>query len=246
MKRFVFCMFFAFVAALAAGCAFADEPAIEGEMKIIKADKSGNPLDFVTKDGLHIIYMGTFRCVEASQPPEGQDQGKSIVGEKPSNDILSVFMVMADKDTSLWINTEGGVDTKTNNFSYRGDWGHIAGRGGNDRPILEEIWVRVEFFHVLPIDKFGELPRIGRIPFLFNGTKGGDETTRTEIIYKKLRVLPPSALKELEPKLIAMEEGEDEDEEPEALEGSKPEQPQRPAAPEPPKNSLPDGIEAVG
>lgn len=208
MKKIFFCALFLFLTALSVCYAFADEPVAKSEMRVVKVDATGNPVDFVTNDGLHVIYMGTFRCVETLQSSEEQEQS---VEEKPNNDIVSVFMVMADKDTSLRINTEGGVDTKTNDFSYRGDWGHIAGRGGNDRSILEDIWVRVEFFHTLPIEKFGELPRIGRIPFHFNGTKGKDETTRTDITYKKIKVQSWSAWKSIEPKVIAMEEGEDEE-----------------------------------
>ena len=198
MRKFVF---FALLAALALStyAAFADEPAAqEAEDKIIKKDTAGNPVELETKDGLHIIYMGTFRV--AAAPEEGGE-------EKPANDVVSVFMVKASRDMTLWTNTEGGVDTKTNKFNYRNnDWCHIGGNNTRQVEILEDIWMRVEFFHVLPVEKFGETPRIGRFnEFAF--AEAGKPATK--LTYKKIRVQPWDAWKEVEKKVVAMEEDED-------------------------------------
>ncbi len=203
MRKFVFALFAGLAAlALSLGCAFADEPPTqEAEDKIVKKDTAGNPVELETKDGLHIVYMGTFR---ASAAPE---QGGE---EQPINDIVSVFMVKANRDMTLWTNTEEGVDTKTNKFSARSsDWCHIAGNNTRQVEILEDVWMRVEFFHVLPLDKFGELPRVGRFKeFAF--AEAGHPATK--LTYKKIRVQPWAAWKEVEKKVIAMEEDEDEGE----------------------------------
>ena len=102
MRKFVL---FVLLAALAFStcAAFADEPAAqEAEDKIIKKDTAGNPVDLETKDGLHIIYMGTFRV--AAAPEQGGD-------EQPTDDIVSVFMIKAGRDMTLWTNTENGFFT---------------------------------------------------------------------------------------------------------------------------------------
>ncbi|MCR5346680.1 MAG: hypothetical protein K6E38_02805 [Fretibacterium sp.] len=196
MKKFVFA-FFA-VLALSLGCAFADEPAAqEAEDKTLKKDAAGNPIDLKTKDGLRIAYMGTFRIMAA--PEEGGE-------EKVTDKIVSVFMVKADRDMTLWVNAQGGVDTKTNKFSCNDDWCHIAGNSNRQVEILEDIWMRVEFFHVLPLDKFSELPRIGRF-FEFAFAEAGKEPCK--LVYKKIRVQPWKVWKEVEKKVIAMEEDEE-------------------------------------
>ena len=201
MRKFAFCVFFAFMAALMACCAFADEPAApEAGDRIIKKDTAGNPVELETKDGLHILYMGTFRM--AAAPEEGGE-------EQPTDDIVSVFMVKAARDLTLWTNTEGGVDTKTKKFNCRdGNWCHIAENNTRQVEILEDIWMRVEFFHVLPRDQFGDLPRVGRFnEFAF--AEAGHPAIK--LVYKKIRVQPWSTWKEVEKKVIAMEEDEDEE-----------------------------------
>ena len=199
MKKFALFVVIA-VLVLTSGCVFADEPAApEAGDRVIKKDTAGNPVELETKDGLHILYMGTFRV--AAVPEEGGE-------EKPANDVVSVFMVKANRDMTLWTNTEGGVDTKTNKFNYRNnDWCHIGGNNNTRQvEILEDIWMRVEFFHVLPVEKFGELPRVGR----FNEFAFAEAAhPATKLVYKKIRVQPWAAWKEMEKKVIAMEEDED-------------------------------------
>ena len=117
-------------------------------------------------------------------------------------------MVKATRDLTLWTNTEGGVDTKTNKFNYRNDnWCHIAENNARQAEILENIWMRVEFFHVLPREKFGDLPRVGRFNEIAFAEAGHPAI---KLVYKKIRVQPWSAWKEVEKKVIAMEEDEDE------------------------------------
>ena len=197
MKKFALALFAAALAlALSIGCAFAEQNAPEND-EIVKKDTGGNPVELRTKCGLHIAYMGTFRLADET--------------EKPVDDVVSVFMVRADKDMNLWTNTEGGADTKTNKFNYRNnDWCHIGGNNTRQAEIIEGLWMRVEFFHVLPVEKFGETPRIGRFnEFAF--AEAGKGETATKLSYRKIRVQPASALKELEPKLTAIEDA-DEDE----------------------------------
>ena len=197
MKKFALALFAAALAlALSIGCAFAEQNAPEND-EIVKKDTGGNPVELRTKCGLHIAYMGTFRLADDT--------------EKPVDDVVSVFMVRADKDMNLWTNTEGGADTKTNKFNYRNnDWCHIGGNNTRQAEIIEGLWMRVEFFHVLPVEKFGETPRIGRFnEFAF--AEAGKGETATKLSYRKIRVQPASALKELESTLTAIEDG-DEDE----------------------------------
>ena len=66
--------------------------------------------------------------------------------------------------------------------------------------------MRVEFFHVLPLDKFGELPRVGRFNEFAFAEAG---CPATKLIYKKIKVQPWTAWKEVEKKVVAMEEDED-------------------------------------
>ena len=141
----------------------------------IKRDKTGNIIDMKSAEGLRIIYVGTFRpellsIVSSDAENEEQDEG-----------IFSVFMVKSDKDTPLQLDVREGFDTKTNKFSWRNDkpWGYIADidTNGNPRDILEGFWVRVTFWHTLPL-KYGENPVIGRIGFVINNN---------ELTFKRIR-----------------------------------------------------------
>ena len=197
MKKFAIAFFAAASAlALSIGCAYAEQNAPEND-EIVKKDTGGNPVELRTKGGLHIAYMGTFRLADDT--------------EKPVDDVVSVFMVRANRDMTLWTNTEGGVDTKTNKFNYtNNDWCHIGGNNTRQVEIIEGLWMRVEFFHVMPVEKFGETPRIGRFnEFAF--AEAGKGETATKLSYRKIRVQPASALKELEPTLAAIEEGDEEE-----------------------------------
>ena len=204
MKKFALAFFTAAaVLAFSLGCAlvcpqrgFADQNAPKDD-EIVKKDANGNPVELKTKAGFHIAYMGTFRVADGE--------------EKPANDVVSVFMVMADRDMQLWTDTGSGIDTKTHKFNYRNNnWCHIAGNNARQTDILEGLWMRVEFFHVLPLDIFGELPRVGRFDH-FTFAEAGKGETMTKLTYRKIRVQPASALKELEPALAAIEEGDEEE-----------------------------------
>lgn len=198
------------VVSLFASMAIADEISHDVSMKVIKSDTAGNPVEFITHDGLHVIYMGTFRSMEIPKT-ETEESQDTAAEEKISDNIVSVFMVNSEKDTLLTTDITNGVDTKINEFRYRdGEWCHIAGQSRKSAEILEDIWMRVEFFHVLPLAKFAELPRIGRFGFTFNGTQNGNAPT--ELIYRKIRVQPYSAWKEIEKQVISMEDGEWEEE----------------------------------
>ncbi|MCR5346681.1 MAG: hypothetical protein K6E38_02810 [Fretibacterium sp.] len=189
-KAFLVFLAAAAVLTLIPCCVSAEQNAAACET--VKKDAAGNAVELRTKDGLHIAYMGTFRLADET--------------EKPTNDVVSVFMVRADRDMTLWTDTGGGVDTKTNKFNYRdSNWCHIAGNNTRQVDILEDIWMRVEFFHVLPLDKFGELPRVGRFnEFAF--AEAGHPATK--LVYRKIRLQPASALKALEPALVAIEDND--------------------------------------
>ncbi len=157
-------------------------------------DRAGNLIDFKTDTGLRIKYMGTFRPEITSN-----DQ----VGAGSNDNIFSVFMVKSDKDTSLRIDIREGVDTKTNKFRWReGEaWGYIAENetNGTARDILEDIWVRVVFWHTLPY-KPNERTIIGRVGFVINDN---------EINYKRIRPRSWAEWVEVEQEVIKLEEGDD-------------------------------------
>ena len=161
---------------------------------IIKKDRAGNLIDFTTESGLRIKYMGTFRT---------EINSNEQVGAGANDNIFSVFMVKSDKDIPLKIDIREGVDTKTNKFKWReGEaWGYIAENETNSTPrdILEDIWVRVVFWHNFPI-KLGERAIIGRVGFLINDQ---------EIIYKKIRPRPWSDWAEVEQEVIRLEDGDE-------------------------------------
>lgn len=174
-------------------CAFADEETLSPD---IKRDKSGNIVDMKTSDGLRIIYVGTFRT-----DPEARISSQD---DEPDDGIFSVFLVKSDKDTPLQLDVREGFDTRTNKFSWRNSkpWGYIADieTNGNPRDILETFWVRVTFWHDLPF-KYGEFPVIARVGFVINGQ---------ELSFKRIRPKAWSEWKKIEPKILELEENEQE------------------------------------
>lgn len=126
----------------------------------------GNATGFRTLDGLHVVYMGTFRAKQPEAVPESPD-----AEVKPDEGIFTVFMVRSDRDTTLKLDVFEGLDIRTNKFNYRsGDWGYIADSqvNGNTRDIPAGFWVRVTFWHDLPF-RYGERPLIARVVFEING-----------------------------------------------------------------------------
>ena len=126
----------------------------------------GNSIGFRTKDGLTVLYLGTFRAKQPEPLPESPDAEL-----KPDDGIFSVFMVKSDKDATLKLDVLEGMEIHTNRFSHRsGDWGYVADLmvNGNTRDIPGGFWVRVTFWHVLPL-KYGERPLIARLGFVING-----------------------------------------------------------------------------
>lgn len=172
----------------------------------IKRDKSGNIIDMKSPEGLRIIYVGTFRNdheanIASQDEVQLQDEG-----------IFSVFMVKSDKDTPLQLDVRDGYDTRTNKFSWRNSqpWGYIADieTNGTPRDILETFWVRVTFWHDLPF-KYGTRPVIARIGFVINGN---------ELSFKRIRPGTWEDWKKIEPKILELEENEqEEDFQPEEL-----------------------------
>ncbi len=165
----------------------------------IKRDKVGNIIDMKSEDGLRIIYMGTFRP-EVSATVSIDVNGN----EEQDEGIFSVFMVKSDKDTPLQLDVREGFDTRTNKFSWRNDkpWGYIADidTNGNTRDILEGFWVRVTFWHTLPL-KYGESPVIGRIGFVINNN---------ELTYKRIRPKTWTEWQKIEGKILELEVNDEE------------------------------------
>ena len=128
------------------GCAFADEAAsqdISGNniMGFTIQRDLGNATGFKTLDGLHVVYMGTFRAKPIEPNPDSPDEEV-----KADEGLFTVFMVKSNKDTSLKLDVLDGLDIRTNKFSYRGgDWGYIADSqvNGSARNIPAGFWVRV-------------------------------------------------------------------------------------------------------
>ena len=170
-------------------CSFADETVSPD----VKRDKSGNIIDMKSPDGLRIVYIGTFRAEESHDEAAAPDEG-----------IFSVFMVKSDKDTPLQIDVRDGFDTRTNKFSWRNSkpWGYIADidTNGNPRDILATFWVRVTFWHDLPF-KYGTRPVIARIGFVINGN---------ELSFQRIRPRTWEDWKQIEPKILELEENETE------------------------------------
>ena len=177
MKKIILAFMFVFALSF---CVYADEsessdiePCLPSAFLIQR--ELGNSTGFRTKDGLSIMYMGTFRN---KQPEKNEASPDEEI--KADEGVFSVFMVRSCKDTQLKLDILGGSENKTNKFSYRaGDWGYIADilSNGNTREIPARFWVRVTFWHVLPF-KFGERPLITNIGFVINGN---------QIILKRLR-----------------------------------------------------------
>ncbi len=189
MKKFLTALF---LCVLISSMAYADGFSFE----TAKKDRYGNLIDFTTEAGLRILYMGTFRNALSSSDEAGADN---------SDNIFSVFMVKSNKDTQLKLDIREGVDTKTNNFRWRegAAWGYIANvdTNGTPRDILEDIWVRVTFWHHFP-RSLGERAIIGRVGFVINDN---------EITYKRIRPRPYDDWPEVEQEIIRLEDGEDED-----------------------------------
>ncbi|MBQ7221619.1 MAG: hypothetical protein IJS28_11635 [Synergistaceae bacterium] len=188
-------LLFAVIAVLAlCSYACAEEPASQD----IRRDKSGNIIDMKSPEGLRIIYIGTFRT-DPEARTESQDEAMT-----PDEGIFTVFMVKSDKDTPLQLDVRDGYDTRTNKFTWRNSepWGYIADieTNGNPRDILETFWVRVTFWHDLPF-KYGSRPVIARIGFVINGN---------ELSYKRIRPAAWEDWKKIEPKIIELEENEQE------------------------------------
>ena len=126
----------------------------------------GNAVGFRTLEGLHVVWMGTFRNKQPEPNSESPD-----VEVKPDEGLFTVFMVKSDRDTPLKLDVLEGLDIRTNKFGYRtGDWGYIADSltNGNSRTIPAGFWVRVTFWHNLPF-KYGDRPLIARLGFVING-----------------------------------------------------------------------------
>ena len=162
----------AVLAVLALGlCAYADEPISEDVNNItgymIQRD-FGNATGFRTSDGLHVLWIGTFRVKPVEPNPESPD-----VEVKKDEGLFTVFMVKSDKDIQLKLDVLEGLDIRANKFAYRsGDWGYIADSkvNGNARNIPAGFWVRVTFWHNLPF-KYGDRPLIARLGFVINGNE---------------------------------------------------------------------------
>ena len=158
------------VMAAFASCACADE-AVSGDhihnvISYTMQRDLGNATGVKTSDGLHIVWRGTYRVKPVEPNPESPD-----AEVKPDEGMFTVFMVKSDKDTSLKLDVLDGLDIRTNKFSYRsGDWGYIADSmvNGNPREIPGGFWVRVTFWHNLPM-KYGERPLIAKLGFVING-----------------------------------------------------------------------------
>ena len=151
------------------GRAFADDVA-SGDVRGIESytiqRDLGNATGFRTNDGLHIVWRGTYRVKPAEPNPESPDAELT-----PDEGMFTVFMVKSDVDTSLKLDILEGLDIRTNKFTYRsGDWGYIADSlvNSNAREIPAGFWVRVTFWHNLPM-KYGERPLIARVGFVING-----------------------------------------------------------------------------
>ena len=165
----------------------------------IKRDKTGNIIDMKSEDGLRIIYIGTYR------PDLSTIISTDVNGnEEQDEGIFSVFMIKSDKDTPLQLDVREGFDTRTNKFSWRNDkpWGYIADidTNGNPRDILEGFWVRVTFWHTLPL-KYGESPVIGRIGFVINNN---------ELTYKRIRPKTWTEWQKVEGKILELEVNDEE------------------------------------
>lgn len=168
MKKFL-CVFIAIL--LFCGYAYADETVSQDShvnhvtSYTLQRDL-GNASGFKTSDGLHIVWIGTYRVKPIEQNPASPD-----VEVKPDEGLFTVFMVKSDKDTSLKLDILEGWDIRTNKFTYRaGDWGYIADSqvNGSVREIPAGFWVRVTFWHNLPF-KYGDRPLIARLGFVING-----------------------------------------------------------------------------
>lgn len=170
MKKIILALMFVFALS---SCIYADEPEstdIEScpPPAFLIQRELGNSTGFRTKDGINIMYMGTFRN---KQPEKNEASPDEEI--KADEGIFSVFMVRSCKDTQLKLDILGGIENKTNKFSYRsGDWGYISDTLSNTSPrdIPARFWVRVTFWHVLPF-KFGERPLITNIGFVINGNQ---------------------------------------------------------------------------
>ncbi len=165
---------------LVASCAFGDEAVsrdIPGVSAFTIQRDMGNSIGFKTSDGLQVVYMGTFRAKPVEPETESED------AKAPDEGIFSVFMVKSDHDTKLKLEIKDGIDIRTNKFTYRtGNWGYVADSQTNSMPrdIPAGFWVRVTFWHTLPL-KFGERPLIARVGFVLNGN---------EITLKRIRPRP--------------------------------------------------------
>ena len=190
--RKILCTFLAVMALCA--CAYAQDEISPD----IKHDKSGNVIDMKSPEGLRIIYIGTFRT-DPETNTDSQDEAQI-----PDESVFTVFMVKSDKDTPLQLDVRDGYDTRTNKFAWRNSqpWGYIADieTNGNPRDILETFWVRVTFWHDLPF-KYGSRPVIARIGFVINGN---------ELSFKRIRPGTWEDWKKIEPKILELEENEQE------------------------------------
>lgn len=67
----------------------------------------GNSTGFRAKDGLLVLWLGTFRVKQ-------EDLSEASGDTEPNGDIFSVFMVKSDRDTRPKLDVLDGIGIRTN------------------------------------------------------------------------------------------------------------------------------------